>query len=511
MNNVKNVCPSEIGLKQIREFRYGANQRIELGPDAIAQIKSGMEIIKKKVKSGEVVYGVNTGVGPFGDRSIREDQILDLQERLVLSNCAGVGSPFPPNIVRVAMLLKVCSLSSGQCGVSLSLVNNLIEAINRGFTPVVPSQGSVGASGDLAPLAHIAASLSGHGEAWFDGKKMTSKEGLRLAGIDPIRFGAKEGASLLNGTEVSTSLAIEGLFRAENALVMSILTGLLSLESVLGSSQASDPRIQEARGQTGQIRIAAVQKELLGQSEMQKLTRPRIQDPYCLRCQPAVAGAAFDTLEHIAKVLSCEVGAVTDNPIICLETEELLYGGNFHAQPIGLASDMAAMAISEIGNISERRTALLMDSKFSGLPDFLVSDAGLNSGLMLGQVTAAALVSENKHLATPCSLDSIPTGANAEDYVSMATGAGLRLLRMLDNLENILGIELLAASQGIDLRRPAKTSPALEAYWSALRAVVPVWDVDRMLAPDIEAARKIIRKGWVANDVLESLMPTINK
>ena len=274
--------------------------------------------------------------------------------------------------------------------------------------------------------------------------------------------------------------------------------------------QASDPRIQEARGQTGQIRVAAAQKALLGQSEMQKLTRPRIQDPYCLRCQPAVVGAALDTIEHVAKVLGCEIGAVTDNPIICLETEELLYGGNFHAQPIGLAADMTAMAMSEIGNISERRTALLMDSKFSGLPDFLVSDAGLNSGLMLGQVTAAALVSENKHLATPVSLDSIPTGANTEDYVSMATGAGFRLLKMADNLEYILGIELLAASQGIDFRRPAQTSLTLEAYWSALRAVVPVWEVDRMLAPDIQKASEIIHEGWVVEGILKSLMPSLN-
>ena len=510
MSNFLEICPHEMGLRQIREFRYGEDCKVKLAPEAISRINRGAEIILKKIRSGVVIYGVNTGVGPFGDRSIREDQILDLQERLVLSNCAGVGSPFPPHIVRVAMLLKVCSLSSGQCGVRLSLVDTMVEAINRGFIPVVPSQGSVGASGDLAPLAHIAASLCGHGEAWFGGERMASKEGLRLAGIDPVRLGAKEGAALLNGTEISTSLAIEGLFRAENALVMSVLTGLLTLESAFGSVQASDPRIQEARGQTGQIRVAAAQKALLGQSEMQKLTRPRIQDPYCLRCQPAVVGAALDTIEHVAKVLGCEIGAVTDNPIICLETEELLYGGNFHAQPIGLAADMTAMAMSEIGNISERRTALLMDSKFSGLPDFLVSDAGLNSGLMLGQVTAAALVSENKHLATPVSLDSIPTGANTEDYVSMATGAGFRLLKMADNLEYILGIELLAASQGIDFRRPAQTSPTLEAYWSALRAVVPVWEVDRMLAPDIQKASEIIHEGWVVEGILKSLMPSLN-
>lgn len=481
---------------------------VSLSAKSQAAVKDGAHRLEQALASGKVIYSVNTGVGPLGNRRISEDQLGELQRRLVLSNCAGVGDPLPETVVRRAMLLKTLSLASGQCGVSLQLVESLVRAINAGLVPVVPAQGSVGASGDLAPLAHIAASLSGLGETYFNGQRMPSMQALDRAGLRPIDLGVKEGAALLNGTEISTSLAIEGLFLAERCFSAAVVSGALSTEAGGGTAAAFDPRIHQARGQSGQIAVAAAYARLLEGSELQQAVRARIQDPYCLRCQPQVMGAVLDSLNHSSTVLQREIGAVTDNPLICLETGHFLYGGNFHAQPIGMASDIIAMALSNMGNMAERRIALLVDSRFSGLPDFLVSDGGLNSGFMLGQVTAAALVSENKHRANPASTDSIPTGANSEDFVSMATHAGHRLLAMNANLARVLSIEILAACQGLDLRQANHTSPWLRSCWAAVRETIPAWDRDRMLTPDIEHVATLVTSGAFMLDPVTEILPT---
>jgi len=504
------ISAKGISLRTLSKAWSSDKWRVTLPEDSLTAVRQGAHLLNQGLASGKVLYSVNTGVGPLGTKRISDDQLGELQHRLVLSNCAGVGDPLPRVVVRRAMLLKLLSLASGQTGVSLHLVETLAGAINARFVPVVPAQGSVGASGDLAPLAHIAAALCGLGEAELDGHRMPSGDALALAGIKPIALGVKEGAALLNGTEISTSLAIEGLFLAERCFAAAVVSGALSIEAGGGTAATFDPRIHAARGQSGQIAVAAAYAELLQDSELQQEgKKTRIQDPYSLRCQPQVMGAVLDCLNHSAYVLQREIGGVTDNPLICLDTGEFLYGGNFHAQPIGMASDILGMAISNIGNMAERRVALLVDSQFSGLPDFLVSDGGLNSGFMLGQVTAAALVSENKHRAAPASIDSIPTGANSEDFVSMATHAGNRLLSMTSNLARILAIEILAGCQGLDLRRPKRSSPYLETFWARVRETVPAWERDRMLSPDIEHVATLIKQGVFMPEPVRGILPTL--
>jgi len=497
-----------IGLAELRQLESADTAVFRLGEDARACIARGAAHLRARMEAGGAVYGVNTGVGPLAGSSIPPELIGELQRRLVVSNCAGVGEPLAPRVVQRAMVLKTLRLASGRCGVSRALVDVLVDWLNQGLLPVIPSQGSVGASGDLAPLAHMAAALSGIGEVDFRGRRMPAADAIVAAGLSPVTLGAKEGAALLNGTEISTALAIEGLLRAEECLAAALISGALTVDAGGGTAHAFDARTQALRRQPGQIAVAAAYRSLLEGSELQTLERSRIQDPYCLRCQPQVMGAAMDLLEHAGGVLEREIEAVTDNPLICLDSGELLYGGNFHAQPVGLAADCIAMAVSEIGGIAERRVAYLVDANFSGLPAFLVADGGLNSGFMLAQVTAAALVSENKAIATPGSLDSIPTGANSEDYVSMATYAARRLSPMAANLRSVIAIEILAACQGIDLRRPHRTSDRLEGVWSRVREEVSRWDEDRVLSPDIEAVAAMVRSGELLGEEVLALLPS---
>jgi histidine ammonia-lyase len=455
------------------------------------------DIIERRIRDGLVTYGVNTGFGTLAGHVIQEADLAELQRRLVLSNAAGTGGLMSERDVRCMMLLKACGLASGRSGARPELVDAMLAMLNAGITPCVPVKGSVGASGDLAPLAHVATALIGGGDAIYEGSIGPASEALRAAGLAPFALAAKEGLALVNGTQASTALAVSGLFAAEAAFAAAIVAGMLSLESALGQDLAFDPRLHEARRQTGQIHVAAAYRSLLEGSAIRSLAHAegRLQDPYCLRCQPQVMGACFDQLRHAADILEREINAWTDNPMVDAETGDILYGGNFHAEPVGLAADVIALALAEVGAISERRIAMLTDPHHSRLPAFLVPETGLDSGFMVAQVTAAALASENKSLAHPATVDSIPTTANHEDFVSMATFAARRLSDMADNVAGIVAIELLAGCQGLEFRRPSRSSTLLEAAHASVRELVPRYDLDRFFAPDIEKVKGMVTAG----------------
>lgn len=484
---------------------------IALSEEARAAIRRANEVLVAAIAGGRRIYGVTTGPGPLADRNVGPELLGEAQRRLVLSNAVGVGAPLPPRIVRRIMILKLATFAAGASGVSEALADRFAAMLNAGLLPVVPAKGSVGASGDLAPLAHVGACLLGEGDATLRGVRMPARRALAEAGLEPLTPAPKEGLALVNGTQVSTALALEGLFRAEERFAAALVCGALSVEAGSGDVGAFDPRIQALRGQAGQAAVAHALRTLLDGSGLQAdRPVPRLQDPYCLRCQPQVMGAALDQMRHAATVLDREIRAVTDNPLIDVESGDVLFGGNFHAQPVGLAADGLALALAEMGSMSERRVAFLVDAGMSGLPAFLVDGDGADSGFMVAQVTAAALASENKSLAAAVSVDSIPTAANQEDYVSMATYAARRLLDMTDNLRAILAIELLAAAQGLDLRRPARSSPALEALHARLREAVPRWDRDRYFAPDVEAAGALLDAGFASLPETEALLPSFS-
>jgi histidine ammonia-lyase len=486
------VLPDHLDLGFLRAFDE-APGAVVLLPEARARIRRSHAHLQALLDSGTPVYGVNTGFGPLSGRRIGPDAMADLQRRLVLSNAAGVGAPLPTRIVRRIMLLKVATLAAGASGTREALADALLGLIAADIVPLIPEKGSVGASGDLAPLAHLGAALIGEGLVMVRGERIPAAEALRMAGLAPFALGPKEGLALVNGTQVSTALAVEGLFALEDCTAAALACGAVSLEAGSGSAAAFDPRIHALRGQEGQAAAAAALIALLDSSPLQAAPPvQRIQDPYCLRCMPQVIGAVLDQLWHARRVLEREVAAVTDNPLFDPETGDVLYGGNFHAQPVGLAADQMALGFAELGSMAERRIAFLVDATQSGLPAFLAPNPGLDSGFMVAQVTAAALASENKALAHPASIDSIPTAANQEDYVSMATHAARRLLAMTENVRAILAIELLAAAQGLELRRPARSSDEIEAIVAALRTRVPPWQTDRFFAPDIAAATEIV-------------------
>jgi histidine ammonia-lyase len=474
--------------------------------DAIARAHA---VLETALAEGRRIYGVTTGPGPLADQAIDPAQLAEAQRRLVLSNATGVGAALSPRITRRIMILKLATFAAGASGVTEALTDRIVTLINADCLPVIPAKGSVGASGDLAPLAHLGACLLGEGDAVLREERMSAREALSELGLDPFPLGPKEGLALVNGTQVSTALAVDGLFQAEECLSAALTCGALSLEAGSGTVSAFDSRIHDLRGQPGQVAVAAALRGYLDGSALQN-DRPikRLQDPYCLRCMPQVMGAALDQIEAAAATLDCELRAVTDNPLIDPETGDVLFGGNFHAQGVGMAADTIALAMSEIGAISERRTAFLVDENMSGLPAFLVAGAGLDSGFMVAQVTAAALVSENRHLAAAASTDSIPTAANQEDYVSMATYAARRLGDMAENLRAILAIELLAACQGLDLRRPARSSPVLERVHTTVRERVAPWHEDRFFAPDLEAACQLLVAGTAVAPVPASLLPS---
>jgi histidine ammonia-lyase len=440
---------------------------------------------------------------------VSDDELVHLQKNLVRSHAVGVGEDLPDNCVRLIMLMKVISLAQGCSGVRLALVERLCDLINKEIYPCIPCKGSVGASGDLAPLAHMACVLIGEGAASVNGAIVPALEALEAAGLEPLSLAPKEGLALLNGTQVSTALALSAVFRTENILAAALTAGALSADAIKGSDMPFDERIQFARGHAGQIDVAKVLRQLMQGSEIRAshIDCDRVQDPYSIRCQPQVAGACLDVLRHVCTVLEIEANAVTDNPLVFADSQAVLVGGNFHAEPVALAADYLALAIAEIGSLSERRIALLIDSHLSGLPAFLVKESGLNSGFMMAQVTAAALASENKSLAHPACVDNIPTSANQEDHVSMATFAAMRLQTMLDNVAHIVAIELLAAAQGVEFHHPQNSSEVLESVISDIREVSPAYTEDRSMSDEFAELAAIINRGSFYS-LAESILPS---
>jgi histidine ammonia-lyase len=492
------LVPGSVTLEQWRSAYRGA--RIRLAPGSQAAISASAAAVARILEKGQPVYGINTGFGKLASVRIDESDLAQLQRNIVLSHAAGTGPATPAPIVRLMMALKLASLAQGASGVRPATVAMLEAMIGRGAIPVVPAQGSVGASGDLAPLAHMAAAMIGVGEIEFDGERLDATEGLARAGLEPLELGPKEGLALLNGTQFCCAYALAGLFEAELVFQSALVTGALATEAARGSDTPFDPRIHALRGHAGQIEAAAALRMLMAGSAIRAShlkNDTRVQDPYCLRCQPQVMGAVLDLLRQAAATLGTEANCVSDNPLIFPETDEALSGGNFHAEPVAFAADVIAIAICEIGSIAERRIAMLVDPALSGLPAFLTPRPGLNSGFMIPQVTAAALVSENKQRAMPASVDSIPTSANQEDHVSMAAHGARRLLDMAANASAVIGIELLAAGQGCDFSAPLISSPSLEAVRARLRQAVPVLGDDRHFHPDIEAANALVRTGAI--------------
>jgi len=500
-----------VGLAELRDA-WQDPVTVNLSDDARRRVAESNELIADVVAGGEQVYGVNTGFGQLAQVRISDDELAHLQENLVRSHAVGVGYDLGDDIVRLVMLMKVIALAEGFSGVRLELVDALCALINNNIYPRIPSQGSVGASGDLAPLAHMAGVLIGVGEARVNGTIVPAELALQEAGLKPITLAPKEGLALLNGTQVSTALALAAIFRTEHVLAAVLTAGAMSSDAIKGSDTPFDKRIQSVRGHGGQIAVAGVLRELMRGSDIRAshLACNRVQDPYSIRCQPQVVGACLDVLRHVCKVIETEANAVTDNPLVFAESRSVLSGGNFHAEPVALAADYLALAIAEIGSLSERRIALLIDPHLSGLPAFLVAEGGLNSGFMMAQVTAAALTSENKSHAHPASVDSIPTSANQEDHVSMATFAARRLHEMIDNSTNIVAIELLAAAQGVEFHHPQKSSPAIERVIASLRDVSPSYSADRSMSADIARVAALIDNG-VFCEHCTSILPSLSQ
>ncbi|MGB6307687.1 MAG: histidine ammonia-lyase, partial [Steroidobacteraceae bacterium] len=473
------------------------------------RIAAAGSLVEKIIAAGDAAYGINTGFGLLAQTRIPTDQLALLQRNLLLSHAAGIGEALPDPIVRLILALKINALARGYSGITMAVVDALLALLEHEVYPVIPAQGSVGASGDLAPLAHLSTVLLGIGQVRVRGRVLPAAEGLAMAGLEPLNLRAKEGLALINGTQVSTALALAGLFGAEDVFAAAVVAGAMSVDALKGSDSPFDERIHQARGQPGQIAVAREYRDLIAGSAIRAshLDCTRVQDPYSFRCQPQVMGACLDLIHHCSRTLALEANAVTDNPLLFVETGDVLSGGNFHAEPVAFAADTLALALAEVGSLSERRIAVLVDPKMSGLPAFLVENSGVNSGFMIAQVTAAALVSENKAIAAPCSVDSIPTSANQEDHVSMATHAARRLGPMVDNAAAVIGIELLAAAQGIDFHRPARSSTSLEQVHAGIRRDVPFYAADRYFAPDIQAAQHWVKSGRLCA-LVKRLLPS---
>ena len=500
------IVPGALSLEQLQAIHAGG-VTLAIDPAARPGIRASADVVRHAAQGDAPVYGVNTGFGKLANQRISQSQLDQLQLNLIRSHSVGVGAPLAPEVVRLMLALKAASLARGHSGVREVVIDTLVAVHDAGLVPFVPAQGSVGASGDLAPLSHMTLALLGEGEMIVDGERRPAAPLLRAAGIAPLTLGAKEGLALINGTQVSTALALHALLSFEPVLEAALVVGALTVDAARGSDGPFDPRIHALRGQPGQIDVAQVYRALLAGSEIRRSHETgddRVQDPYSLRCQPQVVGACLDQLRHAARVLLCEANAVTDNPLVFAEDGMMISGGNFHAEPVALACDAMACAIAEVGAIAERRIAMLIDAGVSRLPPFLTADAGLNSGFMIAHVTAAALASENKSLAHPASVDSLPTSANQEDHVSMATFAARRLQPMIANVARILGIELLAAAQGVEFLRPLRSSAALESVHALLRTQCPPMPQDHYLAPDIERATAMVADGSLAR-ILRSL------
>ena len=510
------MTPGQLSLAQLRSIHAGP-QKLSLQAAARERIRASAAVVQAAAAGDAPVYGVNTGFGKLANQRISAEQLDTLQLNLIRSHSVGVGEPLAPEVLRLMLALKAASLARGHSGVREEVVDTLLAVHNAGLVPYVPAQGSVGASGDLAPLAHMTLALLGEGEMWVVGRRRPALAALESAGIAPLKLQAKEGLALINGTQTSTALALHALFAFEPVLQSALVVGALTVDAARGSDGPFDPRIHALRGQPGQIDVAKAYRALLAGSQIRQSHASgddRVQDPYSLRCQPQVVGACVDQLRHAAGVLLREANAVTDNPLVLFGepgdaglqagAAELISGGNFHAEPVALAADGMALAIAEVGAIAERRIAMLIDTGVSRLPPFLTADAGLNSGFMIAHVTAAALASENKSMAHPASVDSLPTSANQEDHVSMATFAARRLQPMIRNTAHILGIEWLAAAQGIEFLRPLRSSEPLERAHALLRSAVPAMAQDRYLAPDIDSAATMVGDGSLAR-ILQTL------
>ncbi len=498
------LIPGQATLRQLEDIWRGRDD-MTLNPDVFPAIKQSAEIVAAAAADDAPVYGVNTGFGKLATVKIRAEDTTTLQRNLVLSHCCGVGETLDSRTVRLMMVLKLLSLGRGASGIAVETIRLLERMLETNVLPLIPVQGSVGASGDLAPLAHLAAVLIGEGEATCAGERCPGGEALRRAGLRPVALGPKEGLALINGTQFSTACALSALFDAWTNLQSNLVVAALSTDAIMGSTAPLRPEIHDLRGQPGQIEAARSMRALMQGSAIRESHRSgdhRVQDPYCIRCQPQVAGAALDLLRFSARTLQIEANAVTDNPLVLKETGEIVSGGNFHAEPVAFAADQIALAISELGSISQRRVALMVDPALSyDLPPFLARDPGLNSGLMIAEVTTAALMSENKHLANPCSTDSTPTSANQEDHVSMAAHGARRLKRMNDNLSCLIGIEAMCAAQGIEFRAPLKTSPSLQNVLRRFRSEIPALEDDRYLSSEIQSAARLIAGG----DLLQGL------
>ncbi|MDE2445128.1 MAG: histidine ammonia-lyase [Alphaproteobacteria bacterium] len=472
--------------------------QVALDQNAKRKLEKSAATVQRLLQSGDALYGINTGFGKLAKTRIATPDLQKLQVNIVRSHAAGVGAPLPANVVRLIMLLKLRSLAQGASGISVATAEALLALINADVLPVIPGQGSVGASGDLAPLAHMSLVLIGEGEAFVEGKRVSGATALKIAKIAPLTLGPKEGLALLNGTQVSTALALWGLMNAERNAAAAVLAGALSLDAIMGSDTPFDPRIHALRPHAGQILAARHYRRLMEGSEIRVShlkDDDRVQDPYSFRCQPQVMGACLDLLAQASRMCLVEANGVSDNPLVFAEDGAVLSGGNFHAEPVAFAADMIAMAIAEIGSLSERRMAALIDSTISLLPPFLIRNPGLNSGFMIPQCTTAALMSENKQLAHPASIDSAPTSANQEDHVSMATHGARRLMLMNANLSRIVAIEMMAAVEGIDFRRPLKSSPVLENAYALVREVAHPRPDDRGFSAEIEAVATQIEEG----------------
>lgn len=490
------LTPGQLTYSDL-QLLLNTSTQLTLNPKCHSAILASEQVVTNIIAEGKTVYGINTGFGSLAKSRINNEDLETLQRSIVLSHAAGTGDLLSDETVRLILALKINSLARGYSGVRLQTIEALIRLFNEKMYPCIPSQGSVGASGDLAPLAHMCAPLLGFGEFRYQGNIISAADGLKKLNLKPLILAPKEGLALLNGTQASTALALLGLFAAEKCFSAAIAAGALSIDATLGTSRPFDERIQQVRGHASQIAVAKMLRELLHGSEIlaSHANCDKVQDPYSLRCQPQVMGACLTHLNFVKEVLVTEANAVSDNPLVFAEENDIISGGNFHAEPVAMAADTLALCIAEIGALSERRTALLVDTHFSGLPPFLVNNAGVNSGFMIAQVTAAALASENKSLAHPACVDSIPTSANQEDHVSMATYAARRLLQMAENTSGIVAIELLAACQGIDFRKPLKTSAKLKKIHSRIREKVAFYESDRYFAPDIAAVKEIIKAG----------------
>jgi histidine ammonia-lyase len=503
--------PGSVPLETLEKiYRDGLSVRID--PAFHAGVEKAAARIAEIAAGDEPVYGINTGFGKLASIRIAAGDVATLQRNLILSHCCGVGEPLAENIVRLIMALKLISLGRGASGVRLEVITLIEDMLEKGVIPMIPEKGSVGASGDLAPLAHMTAAMIGEGEAFYQGERLPSAKALEKAGLKPVVLAAKEGLALINGTQTSTALALAGLFRAHRAAQTALITGALSTDAAMGSDAPFHEEIHTLRGHKGQIDAGRALRALLEGSVIRQSHLEgdqRVQDPYCIRCQPQVDGACLDILRQAARTLEIEANAVTDNPLV-LSDGRAVSGGNFHAEPVAFAADQIALAVCEIGAISQRRIALLVDPALSfGLPAFLARKPGLNSGLMIAEVTSAALMSENKQMAHPASVDSTPTSANQEDHVSMACHGARRLLQMTANLNAIVGIEALTGALGVELREPLTTSPELAKVIAALRGRVPTLEDDRYMADDLRNAADLVADGVLAGAVSSGILPSL--